>query len=175
VSLVHMKPPVFSGLLLALLLVGAAAQAHGHGFPPLEPAEALGDVAPEVVPSLLAAPAPPALPWPALLAAIALGLLVASRPRRALALGLALLVTLFLFETGVHSVHHLSARGEAPHCALATASNHLSGVDADAPKDPTPRLEPTGEIALSVESAPADHVVRPGQGRAPPALSAVAL
>ena len=54
------------------------------------------------------APTPPAVPWPAILAAAAALIVAWRRPRRARALAIVLILALFAFENGVHSVHHLN-------------------------------------------------------------------
>src|SRR5262249_55334221 len=84
------------------------------------------------------APAPlPAtgLPWLALAAALPAALML-WRPRRALAVGLVLLLCLFAFEYGEHSVHHGTRDGRLSNCSIEAASAHVSGcavesVDVD--------------------------------------------
>jgi hypothetical protein len=169
---VRVKVPVFLAALLTLVALAGLGQAHAHVSSQVDAVAVAAEVSPDVELNLVAAPAVRGLPWPAVLAAGVLGLLAARRPRRALALGLSLIVMVFLFETGVHSVHHLSTRGHADHCVLAAASGHVTGVDADPPGDTAPPLQPSGEIALFVESPAIDHHARPDQGRAPPALPA---
>jgi hypothetical protein len=120
------------------------------------------------------APMLPAVPWPAILAA-AVALIVAwRRPRRALALAIVLVLALFAFENGVHSVHHLNdlrhledlRSGMTCHVAAATA--HLSGtpVDATMPED---LVLPSYE-RLVVQHQPAVDALSLSahQGRAPP-------
>ncbi len=93
------------------------------------------------------------------------------RGRAVLCVGLALVLALFAFETGRHSVHHLARSHEAARCALASAAHHVAGVGApapvsaallvvasDAPLDPPP--------AVSAWRAPGADL-----GRAPPASS----
>jgi hypothetical protein len=167
-----MKVPVLLGALLTLVVLVGLGQAHAHVPPQVDAVAVAVDLSPDVELNLVAAPTMPGLPWPAILVAAVIGLLAARRPRRALALGLSLIVMVFLFETGVHSVHHLSTRGHADQCVLASASGHISGVDADPPSNAAPPLQPSGEIALFVESPAIDHDVRPDQGRAPPVLPA---
>src|SRR6202035_3595764 len=159
-----MKLPVFLGALLTLVVLGGLGQAHAHVSSQVDAVAVAVDISQDTELNLVAAPAVPGLPWPAVLAAAALGLLAARRPRRALALGLSLIVMVFLFETGVHSVHHLAIHGHADHCGLAAASGHISGVDAQATSNAAPPRQPTGEIALFAESPAIDQNVRPGQG-----------
>ena len=167
-----MKVPVFLGALLPLVVLLGLGQAYAHVPTQVDAVAVAIDLSPDVELNLVAAPTVPGLPWPAVLVAAVIVLLAARRPRRALALGLSLIVMVFIFETGVHSVHHLSTRGHADHCVLAAASGHITGVDASLPGDAAPSLQPSGEIALFVESPAIDHDVRPDQGRAPPILPA---
>ena len=97
-----------------------------------------------------------------------LGIVSARRPRRALALTIVLVLALFAFENGVHSVHHLSDRTTATACAVASATTHVTGAPVDAGT-------PEAIILPSLERLVLDHqpdlVVRSlaaHQGRAPP-------
>jgi hypothetical protein len=120
------------------------------------------------------APTPPAVPWPAILAAAAALIVAWRRPRRALALAIVLILALFAFENGVHSVHHLNdlrhledlRSGLTCHVAAATA--HLSGtpVDVTTPED---LVLPSYE-RLVVQHQPAVDALSLSahQGRAPP-------
>jgi hypothetical protein len=91
---------------------------------------------PTTSPSLLwsAAPAPPSVSWPIVLAVVAVSIATWRRPRRALALAIVLVLGLFAFENGVHSVHHLNdlrhlddLRSGAT-CTVAAATAQLSGT-----------------------------------------------
>lgn len=117
---------------------------------------------------LAAAPEMPGFPWPALAivaAAVAVGWW---RPRRAIALALVLLLSVFAFEDGLHSVHHGMDQAQASSCAVAAAGAHLSAtpVDGIALCDV---ILPV--MALAVETSPPNPIVRlasPEHGRAPP-------
>ncbi|HET7341689.1 MAG TPA: hypothetical protein VFL90_09515 [Methylomirabilota bacterium] len=86
-------------------------------------------------------------------------------------LGLAVLLALFAFETGMHSVHHLGERPPVP-CAVASASAHVSGVTTTVVEVVTPA--PAAERAA--ERAPVSPLaLRPicvHEGRAPPSAPA---
>ena len=120
------------------------------------------------------APTPPSVPWPAILAAAAALIVAWRRPRRALALAIVLILALFAFENGVHSVHHLSdprhledlRSGLTCHVAAATA--HLSGTPVDA-TTPEYLVLPSYE-RLVVQHQPAVDALSLSahQGRAPP-------
>jgi hypothetical protein len=115
-----------------------------------------------------AAEAPAGVPWPAVLIALAMIAAGARRPRRALALALVLILALFVFENGVHSVHHLNDRLGRAACAVASATAQVAGTLVDgAPVEPvilssSERLVLDRRPSLEVR-APAAH-----RGRAPP-------
>jgi hypothetical protein len=118
--------------------------------------------------ALAAAPEMPGLPWSALAivaGAVALGWW---RPRRAAALALVLLLAVFAFEDGLHSVHHGMNQTQASSCSVAAAATHLHAtpVDGVAPCDV---VQPG--VALALEASPSDpiaYLATPEQGRAPP-------
>jgi hypothetical protein len=90
------------------------------------------------------------------------------RPRRAAAFALVLLLAVFAYEDGLHSVHHGMNQTQASSCPVAAAATHLNAtpVDGVAPCDV---VLPVG--ALAVETSPSDpiaHLATPEQGRAPP-------
>jgi hypothetical protein len=175
--------PLFVTLLLSLAvlwMLGPSGQAWAHS--PIEPG---ADVASEIGPgptgsnergdgndlpgwALAAAPEMPGFPWSALAivaAAMALGWW---RPRRAAALALVLLLAVFAFEDGLHSVHHGMNQAQASSCPIAAAATHLNAtpVDGVAPCDVVLPV-----VALAVETSPSDpiaHLATPEQGRAPP-------
>jgi hypothetical protein len=166
----------------SLVPSGELAWAHPTAPPPvhLAPAPSRASIAPTGVDepgalpdtALAAASAAPGLPWPAVLGALAAALatlaLARRRPRRVVGLALVLLLAIFAYEEGLHSVHHGLEKGRGPSCALAAASAHLSATSVD------------GVVAADVimpaaarppESAQPDAVVRflcPTRGRAPP-------
>lgn len=136
-------------------------------------AEALPDVAaaPVAGPDLAwtAGPASAGPPWGALLALAAVALLGARRPRRAAALLVVVALTVFAFESGVHSVHHLVDPVRAKDCALASASQHVSGVEADpVPVKLSPALRGLASGVPEVAAWPV-RPLPPHGGRAPPA------
>ena len=168
-------------LVLGVLgILGPCRTAWAHS--PLEPGT---EVASEIAPgptgsdgrsdgddlpgwALAAAPDMPGFPWPALAivaAAVALG---SWRPRRAVVLALVLLLAVFAFEDGLHSVHHGVDQAQASSCQIAAAGAHLHAtpVDGVAPCDV---ILPA--VALAVETSPSDpiaHRASPEHGRAPP-------
>jgi len=173
----------FVTLLLTLgvlSILGPCEPAWAHS--PLEPG---AEVTSEIVPgptgsnersdgndlpgwALAAAPALPGVPWLALAivaAAVALG---SWRPRRAAVLVLVLLIAVFAFEDGLHSVHHGMNPAKASTCPIAAAATHLNAtpVDSVAPCDVVLPV-----VALAIETSPSDpiaHLASPEQGRAPP-------
>ncbi len=154
-------------LLVALgALVGSSVPVSAHA-----PADAIVAATVVDLPSAAAwqAAAPPiGLPWMAVIVVALLGIVSARRPRRALALTIVLVLALFAFENGVHSIHHLSDRTTATACAVASATTHVAGTPVDAGTSEAiilPSLE-----RLVLDHRP-DLVVRSlaaHQGRAPP-------
>jgi hypothetical protein len=120
------------------------------------------------------APTPPAVPWPAILAAAAALIVAWRRPRRALALAIVLILALFAFENGVHSVHHLN---DVRHlddlrsgltCHVAAASAHLSGTPVDATTPESLVLPAYERVVLQSQPAVDALSLSAHQGRAPP-------
>lgn len=112
-----------------------------------------------------------------LVAVLALALAVllgaSARGQRALPLILALVLGVFPYEAGLHSVHHLGSLEGAAQCAVAGVTSHLAAtVDG-----PTVTLAgPDAAVAVPA----ADDITRAPlrawpawRGRAPPALPAV--
>jgi hypothetical protein len=118
-----------------------------------------------------AAPAAPLPVWPLVAALVALGLAGASKPRRALALVLVVVVAIFALETGVHSVHHLTDVDRGESCAVASASQHISGTEVDLSLVDVslPAARQAAAIGAFIERS---RIIGPAQGRAPPALPA---
>ena len=127
-------------------------------------------------PSLLwsAAPTPPAIPWPATLAVAVVSIAAWRRPRRALALAVVLILGLFAFENGVHSVHHLNdlrhlddLRSGAT-CTVAAATAQLSGTPVDYAVEA--QLIPASHERLVLQQALSFDAsdLAAHQGRAPP-------
>ena len=91
----------------------------------------------------------------------------ARRRRHTIVLGLALLISLFVFDTALHSVHHLFEPAKASQCLGFSTSQHLSGtLTAWALQTPGVALElpPPVNLALPLLTPRC----RPDQSRAPP-------
>jgi hypothetical protein len=179
-----MRRSLLLALVLGLTLFVAAVprDAAAHVRPLTAPDEASAPAVPVAEPAIAGASldterqawsaAPDVtVPWPLLAAALALAALGARRPRRALALVLILLAAVFAFESGVHSVHHLADRDGGQQCAVAAASQHISGTEvaavaADAIPADSPLLAASGALLART------RFTGPDQGRAPPALLA---
>ena len=97
---------------------------------------------------------------------------VVKRRRQAIALGLTLAVGLFVFDTAIHSVHHLFEPEKTPQCFGFSASQHLSGGPAVSWNLPIPgvvlELLPPVNLDLPLLTS----CCRPDQPRAPPMLTA---
>jgi hypothetical protein len=91
------------------------------------------------------------------------------RPRRTVAVVVGLLLVVFAFESGVHSVHH-SATADPSHCAVASAVAHLSGDVATLETLPAPAAGRRSG-AHPDDSTSAVRPLRPDSGRAPPPLA----
>jgi len=169
------RPAIFALLLAAIALLGTQvpAQAHLSVPAPLAPGAdlvvsvAAHEVAAPVGRVLAAAPEVPGLPWLAILGAVIALAVGSRRPRHALALALVLLLTVFAFEDGLHSVHHGFDPGKAPTCSIAAAAQHVSAAAVDHPAPET--ILPA--VRIAVEGNPFDPASRflcPDQGRGPP-------
>jgi hypothetical protein len=158
-------------LSAAMVLAAAPVQAH-EGLSIVLPAPVVAPAAPVVSPaqpvSAPAAPISPSFGWLALLAAVAV-LAAARRPRSAAALVFALLLGIFAFERGEHSVHHLGQPVQAHECAVAAAASHTEAATDDGSSLLVAGPAPTGAAAevssprLTLFHFSAEH------GRAPPA------
>jgi len=177
-------PPRRYGLLLVLALVALAllvspvpSWAHSGTewlSDEIATAKADGPPTPESLPSftLRAAPSSPGLSWPLLLGALILAAIGWwPRPRRALALTVVLLLALFAFEDGIHSVHHLLDRSQAK-CAVALAAAHLSATTADDGGVADVILPAPAVATEIVQPDPVALFPSPVQGRAPPIVTA---
>jgi hypothetical protein len=110
--------------------------------------------------------------WAALglMAGVALLRLAGRRARgRAIALGLALVLSIFTMESAVHSVHHLASPETASTCPVLSSAEHLGWGDTPmiASEVTPPRVTPAP--AAASEPIPYSLPHRPRQGRAPPA------
>lgn len=162
-------PRVSVTVLLALALLTIAGPAAAHLMPSAAPSAVLPAMEPPAtIPVLSAAPAPPSLPW-YLPAALALTALTAwYRPRRALAVTLALLLCVFAFEHALHSVHHGFDPKQQEECTVATASAHLAAVQVDDLGLSSAVLNVVGRADTAPLASTPIRFLSPDQGRAPP-------
>ena len=121
--------------------------------------------------TLSAAPQTPGIPWPALLGALIAVVLGWRRPRRALVLAVVLLLAVFAFEDGLHSVHHLVDRSQLNKCAVAVAAAHLNATAADDGSTVDVILPVIAVLAEVSQTDPVTSFLSPVQGRAPPTLA----
>ena len=92
------------------------------------------------------------------------------RPRRTLVFALALILGIFAFESGLHSVHH-GFDPKPERCPLAAASQHLTAVTIDETLTAAVAL-PLVRVAIeTTTTAPPARFLRPDQGRAPPSAA----
>ena len=171
------------GLLAAAALLVPAAPATAHESAPLAAPETAAPAvstpetaAPSMVPTDAAATAtsePLGLtPWIVAGALVLGGLALRGNARRAVLVGLALLLAVFAFEDSLHSVHHGFDPKQAQTCTIAAASGHVSGVAVDGVIEASVVLVALGQ---ALEPGPDPVPLRrlsPDQGRAPPALPA---
>jgi len=166
-----LRPIRLPALLLALALVATVAPAWAHEDAAQE-SDASAAAAISAAPAGAAAsPAPPplpatGLPWLPLAAALT-GAAIVWRPRRALAVALLLLLCLFAFEYGLHSVHHGARDGRLSNCSIEVASAHVAGcavesVHVDVFLHAVARAPEAARPAVATAPLPARH------GRAPP-------
>jgi hypothetical protein len=111
----------------------------------------------------------PALPvWLVVLVAVGLAGAVLRRSRRAAVATQALVLLVFIAETGIHSVHHIADPPGAASCQVLPVSQHLSG-HLPIPAPVASRPAPVGVLVVApARPAPAAVAVRPDLGRAPP-------
>ncbi len=158
--------------VLAVLAISGPASAHTAS--PVV-AEVLRTSAPEIRPA--AESGPIGLTF-LLVAAIVLGVLglgvegARRHPRRALVLALGLLLAIFAFENGLHSVHHGFDAKQYGECTIAAASAHLSAVSVEGLLEASVVLIATAPTAEFDPAAPPARLLDPHQGRAPPLASA---
>ena len=158
--------------VLAVLAISGPASAHTAS--PVV-AEVLRTSAPEIRPA--AESGPIGLTF-LLVAAIVLGVLglgvegARRHPRRALVLALGLLLAIFAFENGLHSVHHGFDAKQYGECTIAAASAHLSAVSVEGLLEASVVLIATAPTAEFDPAAPPARLLDPHQGRAPPRAAA---
>ena len=158
--------------LIALLLAMAPVRAHA-GTPRLNDPHA-HEVAQSFAPDGLSHAALPAglllLAGLALLGALGWWRRAAPRSRGgAVAVALSLVLTVFAFETAVHSVHHLSDPKSGADCSVLSGSQGLAWGAAEPIGSEGPRLDFTTGPPVRSEHHPWWQVYRPSPGRAPPA------
>jgi hypothetical protein len=147
-------------VMVTVLALSAPAMAHAPIGLPLEP--------PLAPPSLetLVAGAPSLDGLGALLAATAVALIVIARRRRAVAVACMVLLLVVAFESGVHSVHHLTDQPDAQ-CVVASASIHVGGVAVATVAFDRP-AETITAVTVTPTGSPANRPAAPDLGRAPP-------
>ncbi|HXJ80756.1 MAG TPA: hypothetical protein VMS64_19025 [Candidatus Methylomirabilis sp.] len=169
--------------VLTLVVIALAGPAPAHvAFAPAPPAhDATVDIVTPVdhkpsdarahglvdTPSAAGSAEARGLPWMLTVAALIGGVLMCRRPRRVLVFALVMVLGLFAYETGLHSMHH-GLDPDARRCPVAAAALHVGGVVADA--------MPTGAVSLpqvpvAIQTATAalpSSCLNPDQGRAPP-------
>jgi len=93
------------------------------------------------------------------------------RPRRAVAFLLCLVLGIFAFEAGMHSVHHLGAGDSGTtHCAIASATAHApEAIFESVTVAPVPEPQPL--VSADDGCRAAWISLRPDSGRAPPTLA----
>lgn len=165
-------------LLTVLAVLATSGPASARTASPVV-AEVLRMSAPEIRPAAESGPIGPVTPvGPSslLLAAIVLGALglesARRHPRRALVLALGLLLAIFAFENGLHSVHHGFDAKQHGECTIAAASANLSAVSVDGLLEASVVLIATAPTAEFDPAAPPARLLDPHQGRAPPLASA---
>jgi len=86
-------------------------------------------------------------------------------------IAIVLLLALFAFEDGIHSVHHLLDRSQAK-CAVAVAAAHLNATSAD-DGGVADVILPAPAVATEIaQPDPVALFPSPVQGRAPPIVAA---
>jgi hypothetical protein len=164
-------------VVLAVLWVGMLgafpAAAHGPAVEPIPTVEPVPAGESSAPPGwvLSAPPAEPDLPWPALAVIVVAAALGWARPRRTIALTIALLLVIFAFEDAVHSVHHGFDQAQASSCAVAAIGAQLSATASDG-ADPCEII--LAIIALAIPPSATRPVTRsasPDRGRAPPPVT----
>jgi hypothetical protein len=131
-------PLILAVVSLAVLGAATPSWAHSGLAPRLSDAAAVQKADAPVAmdgasrpTSLSAASQRPGIPWPVLLGGLAIAALGWRRPRRVLVFAVVLLLAVFAFEDGLHSVHHLVDRSQLNKCAVAVAAAHLNATAAD--------------------------------------------
>ena len=172
-----------AAFMLSAAMVLTATPVRAHEGPSIDlPAPVVATVAPVASPAQpisspaapisndVASPVAPRVDWLALLAAVViLGAAASRRPRSAGALAFALLLGIFAFERGEHSVHHLGQTVQAHECAVATAASHTEAATDDGSGLLVSGLAPAGPAAEVSSPRLRPFYFSAEHGRAPPA------
>ena len=171
-----------AAFMLSAAMVLAAAPAWAHKGPSIVlPAPIVAPAAPVAAPAepssssaepiskVVASPAASSFGWLALLAVVAVLSAVTRRSRSAGAITFALLLGIFAFERGEHSVHHLGQPVQAHECAVAAAASHTEAAAGDGSGLLVAGLAPAGAAAEISSPRLAPFPLFAEHGRAPPA------
>jgi hypothetical protein len=160
---------IMLGALMASLATTAPAAAH-MTTAPLASVSATAPPAPAS--AALAGTASGFSPaWVGLILLAVARALGTRRPRRAVAFLLCLVLGIFAFEAGMHSVHHLGAGDSGPtQCAIASATAHAPEAIFES-VTAAPVSEPQWLVSADDGRRTAWISLRPDSGRAPPALA----
>jgi hypothetical protein len=163
--------------LVSLALLSAATPSWAHTGPAARLSDAAAAQMVDAPPApdgvlrqltLSAAPETLGIPWPALFGALIVIALGWRRPRRALIFAVVLLLAVFAFEDGLHSVHHLVDRSKLNKCAVAVAAAHLNATAVDE-GGTVDVIVPVIAVLTEVgQTDPVTSFLSPVQGRAPP-------
>ena len=150
-------------VMAAVLALSTPAMAHVRTSTPVELAPV--EPAPVSLETLSAGtPSPSGLGT--LVAAIAVAMTLMGRRRRAVAVVCMALLLLVAFESGVHSVHHLTDQPDG-HCVVASASVHIGGVAVATVAFDRP-AETMSAVAFTPVGSLSARPAAPDLGRAPP-------
>ena len=172
-----------AAFMLSAAMVLTATPVRAHEGPSIDlPAPVVATGAPVASPAQpisspaapisndVASPVAPRVDWLALLAAVViLGAAASRRPRSAGALAFALLLGIFAFERGEHSVHHLGQTVQAHECAVATAASHTEAATDDGSGLLVSGLAPAGPAAEVSSPRLTPSYFSAEHGRPPPA------
>src|SRR5262249_36463047 len=155
-------------VLAALVLLAGAAPSLAHTGSTGCPLDICSAPSPEgeatsalPSPSLTAAPAPPGIPWPAVVGTFVLAALGWPRPRRPLVLAWVLLLAVFAFEDGPPSVPPPPNKPRPAKCTAAAASAHLQATAID-DGGVTDVILPAPAVAMEAgQCAPVARFLRP--------------
>jgi hypothetical protein len=145
-------------LMAAVLALGTPAVAH-------EVTSTAVDLPPARFEALAAA-APTLDALATFMACMAVAMLVVARSRRAVAVACMTLLLVVTFESGVHSVHHLTDPPDS-RCVVASASAQIGGVAVTAVAFDRP-AQAADSVTITPAGAPTARPAAPGLGRAPP-------